>query len=200
MRYVGLGPNLSLGIAIASARYRCAIVMIENMHKHLERAARSKERGAGNEGRTRIDTKHLTTHERWHIVVESCKEVGPALFASLLIITVSFLPVFALEGQEGKLFRPLAFTKTFSMAGRVLSVKLSRAMGFSSAEDIQRPREIHSIAAIAVDRPTYVVSRTLAVISTALVALVLNVDPCRDSKRLQPRIDGDDTLRGRRFA
>jgi copper/silver efflux system protein len=135
MRYVGVGADImSLGgIAIAiGAMIDAAIVMIENMHKHLERAARSKERGAGSEGRKWIETKHLTTQERWQIVVESSKEVGPALFVSLLIITVSFLPVFALEGQEGRLFRPLAFTKTFSMAAAsLLSVTLVPvAMGF----------------------------------------------------------------------
>ena len=67
----------------------------------------------------------LSTAERWRVVVESAQEVGPALFFSLLIITVAFLPVFTLEGQEGRLFKPLAFTKTFSMAAAsLLSVTL----------------------------------------------------------------------------
>src|ERR1051325_9125617 len=73
--------------------------MIENMHRHLERAA----------GRA-----------RWEVVLEATKQVGPPLFFSLLIITVSFLPVFSLEQQEGRLFKPLAFTKTFAMAGAAL--------------------------------------------------------------------------------
>ncbi len=103
MRAIGVNANImSLGgIAIAiGAMVDGAIVMIENMHKHLERA----------EG----------TVNRWEIVLESCKQVGPPLFFSLLIITFSFLPVFALEAQEGRLFKPLAFTKTFAMAGSAL--------------------------------------------------------------------------------
>jgi Cu(I)/Ag(I) efflux system membrane protein CusA/SilA len=110
------------GIAIAiGAMIDAAIVMIENMHKHLERALDAKESGQGRW----LDTRLLTPVERWRIVVDASKEVGPALFFSLLIITVSFIPVFVLEGQEGRLFRPLAFTKTFAMAGAsLLSVTL----------------------------------------------------------------------------
>ncbi|HEY6225246.1 MAG TPA: efflux RND transporter permease subunit, partial [Gemmatimonadales bacterium] len=102
MRAFGVTANImSLGgIAIAiGAMVDAAIVMIENMHKHLERAA----------GRA-----------RWEVVLEATKQVGPPLFFSLLIITVSFLPVFSLEQQEGRLFKPLAFTKTFAMAGAAL--------------------------------------------------------------------------------
>ena len=106
MRALGMNSNLmSLGgIAIAiGAMIDAAIVMIENAHKHLERlpAGHSKE-------------------DRFDAMLTACKEVGPALFFSLLIITVSFLPVFALEGQEGRLFSPLAYTKTFAMAGAAL--------------------------------------------------------------------------------
>ena len=110
MRTMGLGSNImSLGgIAIAiGAMVDAAIVMIENAHKHLERLA-------GN-----IETPP-TAAQRAAAIVAACKEVGPALFFSLLIITVSFLPVFTLEGQEGRLFSPLAFTKTFAMAGAAL--------------------------------------------------------------------------------
>jgi Cu(I)/Ag(I) efflux system membrane protein CusA/SilA len=106
MRVLGMSSNLmSLGgIAIAiGAMIDAAIVMIENAHKHLERL---------KEGHTQTD--------RYRAMLDACKEVGPALFFSLLIITVSFLPVFSLEGQEGRLFSPLAFTKTFSMAGAAL--------------------------------------------------------------------------------
>ncbi|MBV2192445.1 MAG: efflux RND transporter permease subunit [Azonexus sp.] len=106
MRSLGMNSNLmSLGgIAIAiGAMIDAAIVMIENAHKHLER----------------LPEEH-TKAERADAMIKACKEVGPALFFSLLIITVSFLPVFALEGQEGRLFSPLAFTKTFSMAGAAL--------------------------------------------------------------------------------
>jgi Cu(I)/Ag(I) efflux system membrane protein CusA/SilA len=117
MRAVGVGADImSLGgIAIAiGAMIDAAIVMIENMHKHLERAIDAHP--ASKPGGARLDSSVLTRAERWRIVVESAKEVGPALFFSLLIITVSFLPVFTLEGQEGRLFKPLAFTKTFAMA------------------------------------------------------------------------------------
>lgn len=104
MRLIGVSANImSLGgIAIAiGAMVDAAIVMIENMHKHLERA--------GADGRS-----------RWDVARESAIQVGPPLFFSLLIITVSFLPVFTLEQQEGRLFKPLAFTKTFAMAGAAL--------------------------------------------------------------------------------
>jgi Cu(I)/Ag(I) efflux system membrane protein CusA/SilA len=121
MRWVGVGADImSLGgIAIAiGAMIDAAIVMIENMHKHLERAvtARTGDGGAGV-----FHTRDLSTRERWTIAADSAKEVGPALFFSLLIITVSFLPVFTLEGQEGRLFKPLAYTKTFAMAAASLS-------------------------------------------------------------------------------
>jgi len=106
MRLLGMNSNLmSLGgIAIAiGAMVDAAIVMIENAHKHLER----------------LPEQH-TTRERAAAMLDACTEVGPALFFSLLIITVSFLPVFTLESQEGRLFSPLAYTKTFSMAGAAL--------------------------------------------------------------------------------
>ena len=111
MRFLGLSANImSLGgIAIAiGAMIDAAIVMVENLHKHLER----NERDGG--GRS-----------RWELVAESSKEVGPALFISLLIITLSFVPVFALEAQEGRLFKPLAWTKTLAMAAAsLLSITL----------------------------------------------------------------------------
>jgi Cu(I)/Ag(I) efflux system membrane protein CusA/SilA len=121
MRVVGVGADImSLGgIAIAiGAMIDAAIVMIENMHKHLEREF------GGAHGAV-IDTRRLSREQRVRIVLASSREVGPALFFSLLIVTVSFLPVFALEGQEGRLFTPLAFTKTFAMAAAsLLSVTL----------------------------------------------------------------------------
>ncbi len=106
MHLLGMSSNLmSLGgIAIAiGAMIDAAIVMVENAHKHLEKLG--------------SDPNYS---ERSKAILTACKEVGPALFFSLLIITVSFLPVFALEGQEGRLFSPLAFTKTFAMAGAAL--------------------------------------------------------------------------------
>ena len=129
MRWVGVNADImSLGgIAIAiGAMIDGAIVMIENMHKHLERAVDAKEGPPVDGKRPRsFNSSILTTNERWQVVVASSKEVGPALFFSLLIITVAFLPVFSLEGQEGRMFTPLAFTKTFSMAAAsLLSVTL----------------------------------------------------------------------------
>ena len=129
MRIVGVGADImSLGgIAIAiGAMIDGAIVMIENMHKHLERAVIAKQgAGATASGVRSFNASVLSPAERWRVVVASSKEVGPALFFSLLIITVSFLPVFTLQGQEGRMFKPLAFTKTFSMAAAsLLSVTL----------------------------------------------------------------------------
>src|SRR5919109_3855792 len=115
MRFLGLDANImSLGgIAIAiGAMIDAAIVMVENLHKHMER----------NERAARARTK-------WQLVVDSAQEVGPALFISLLIITVSFAPVFALEAQEGRLFHPLAWTKTLAMAAAsLLSITLVPVM------------------------------------------------------------------------
>ncbi len=103
MRFLGMNSNIMslAGIALAIAEMTdAAIVMTENAHKHLERLA---------PGESRTDA-----------VLAACKEIGPSLFFSLLIITVSFLPVFVLEAQEGRMFHPLAYTKTFAMAGAAL--------------------------------------------------------------------------------
>jgi len=109
MRLQGINANImSLGgIAIAvGAMVDSAIVMIENVHKHIEK-------------------EPLTHENRWRIIGDAASEVGPPLFFSLLIITLSFLPVFTLEAQEGRLFAPLAFTKTYAMAAAaILSVTL----------------------------------------------------------------------------
>lgn len=109
MKFQGVNANImSLGgIAIAiGAMVDAAIVMIEAMHR-------------------RIESEKLTNENRWRIVSECASEVGPALFYSLAIITVSFLPVFVLESQEGRLFKPLAFTKTYAMAAAaILSITL----------------------------------------------------------------------------
>jgi len=107
MHYQGVNANImSLGgIAIAiGAMVDAAVVMIENAHKHIERW-RHAHYGA-----------ELKGDEQWRVIAESATEVGPALFFSLLIITLSFIPVFTLEAQEGRLFSPLAFTKTYAMA------------------------------------------------------------------------------------
>jgi Cu(I)/Ag(I) efflux system membrane protein CusA/SilA len=130
MRALGINSNImSLGgIAIAiGAMVDAAIVMIENAHKHLERLpplspSPSPARGEGSEAPPPRWGRGWGEGEkaRAEAIIAACKEVGPALFFSLLIITVSFLPVFSLEGQEGRLFSPLAWTKTFAMAGAAL--------------------------------------------------------------------------------
>ncbi len=125
MYWLGMNSNImSLGgIAIAiGAMVDAAIVMIENAHKHLERLEQSEEKKASFSHRERGEGAHfaLPDQARAEAILAACKEVGPALFFSLLIITVSFLPVFTLEAQEGRMFSPLAFTKTFAMAGAAL--------------------------------------------------------------------------------
>lgn len=116
MHWQGINANImSLGgIAIAiGAMVDASIVMIENMHKHLETSAGQQK-------------------DRWQVVRESAHEVGPPIFFSLVIITLSFLPVFALQAQEGKMFAPLAYTKTYAMAAAaILSITLVPVlMGF----------------------------------------------------------------------
>ncbi len=112
MHWLGIGSNImSLGgIAIAiGAMVDAAIVMVENAHKRLERMG--------------------PEDSRTDVIIKAAEEVGPALFFSLLVITVSFLPIFALEAQEGRLFKPLAYTKSFSMAAAaVLSITLVPAL------------------------------------------------------------------------
>ena len=109
MKIQGLNANImSLGgIAIAiGAMVDGAIVVVENLHKHLHQ----------HSANAKATSYRLSAAKRWELVIRSTSEVGPALFFALLIITVSFIPVFALEAQEGRLFAPLAFTKTYAMA------------------------------------------------------------------------------------
>ncbi len=119
MRWQGLNANImSLGgIAITiGAMVDGAIVMVENAHKHL--AVAREQKGAA-----------LDTVEHWRVVGTSSREVGPALFFSLLVITVAFLPIFSMQAQEGKLFSPLAFTATYAMAAAaILSITLVPVM------------------------------------------------------------------------
>jgi len=192
MRALGIGADImSLGgIAIAiGAMVDAAIIMIENMHKHLERVVgrkREEMRAAGapvpEDGR--LDTSLLTNRERWGVVVESSKEVGPALFFCLLIITVSFVPVFALEAQEGRLFKPLAWTKTLAMAAAsVLSVTVVPvAMGLFIRGRIHPERKNPvSRVLMALYRPVIdlTLRYRLPVIAAALATLLLAWIPFR---------------------
>jgi Cu(I)/Ag(I) efflux system membrane protein CusA/SilA len=181
MRALGMGANImSLGgIAIAIGEMvDAAIVMIENTHKHLEQRIRARraERGAAEEGV--LHTSELSARERWDAVLAASNEVGPALFFSLVIIAVSFVPVFALEAQEGRLFKPLAWTKTLAMAAAsILSITLVPVLlgffvrGRIHAED----RNPVSRALIRIYRP--VIRWTLRwrwpVVSAALASLLL---------------------------
>ena len=165
MRMLGMNSNImSLGgIAIAiGAMVDAAIVMIENAHKHIER----------DDG----------TRSRTQLIIDSCREVGPALFFSLMIITVSFLPVFVLEAQEGRLFRPLAFTKTFAMAGgALLSVTLVPVLMLLFVRGRIVPEQKNPVnrVLIAAYRPVIdvVLKHKVATIALALVVLLASVWP-----------------------
>ncbi|ACI94872.1 cation efflux system protein CusA [Afipia carboxidovorans OM5] len=167
MKFMGLGANImSLGgIAIAvGAMIDAAIVMIENAHKHLERA----EPGT----------------PRTQILIDAASEVGPALFFSLLVITVSFLPIFTLEAQEGRMFGPLAYTKTFSMAAAaLLSITLVPALMvvFVRGRIIPEHKNPVNRFLIWVYRPVirWVLNAKTLTIMLALVALAITVWPAR---------------------
>ncbi|TAJ31761.1 CusA/CzcA family heavy metal efflux RND transporter, partial [Bosea sp. (in: a-proteobacteria)] len=178
MKVLGLGSNImSLGgIAIAvGAMIDAAIVMIENAHKHLERAAPDKPR---------ID-----------ILIEAASEVGPALFFSLLVITVSFLPIFTLEAEEGRLFGPLAFTKTFAMAAAaLLSVTLVPALMvvFVKGRIIPESRNPINRGLIALYRPMIrgVLGAKTLTIALALAVLALSFWPARQlGSEFMPSLD-----------
>jgi Cu(I)/Ag(I) efflux system membrane protein CusA/SilA len=178
MKAIGLGSNImSLGgIAIAvGAMIDAAIVMIENAHKHLERAPKDAPR---------VD-----------ILIKAASEVGPALFFSLLIITVSFLPIFTLEAQEGRLFGPLAFTKTFAMAAAaLLSVTLVPALMvlFVRGRIVPEHRNPLNRFLIWIYRPVIrgVLNATTLTILLSLVVLGVTIWPARQlGSEFMPSID-----------
>ena len=191
MHYQGVNANImSLGgIAIAiGAMVDAAVVMIENAHKHLERW-----------GHENPDQK-LEGEARWQVIGDSAAEVGPALFFSLLIITLSFIPVFTLEAQEGRLFSPLAFTKTYAMAAAAgLSATLIPVlMGYLIRGRIpdERTNPLNRLL-IAIYRPLLdavlrVPTLTLVV---AAVALVASLWPLQHiGGEFMPRLDEGDLL------
>ncbi|RJF77758.1 efflux RND transporter permease subunit [Rhodopseudomonas palustris] len=167
MKLLGIGANImSLGgIAIAiGAMIDAAIVMIENAHKHLERAPPERP--------------------RVEVLIEAAAEVGPALFFSLLIITVSFMPIFTLESQEGRLFSPLAFTKTFAMAAAaLLSVTLVPALMviFVRGRIVPEHKNPINRVLIAIYRPVIdaVLKAKLVVILAAVAILAVTIWPAR---------------------
>ena len=190
MRWQGVNADImSLGgIAIAvGAMVDASIVMVENVHKHLEAfEAREKRRPRAS--------------ERWRIVADASLEVGPAVFFSLLVITLSFVPVFTLEAQEGRLFSPLAFTKTYAMAAAAaLSVTLVPVlMGYLVRGRI--PRESANPlnrALMAFYRPALeaVLRAPMVTLAVAAVVLALTAIPIlRLGGEFMPALDEGDLL------
>jgi len=183
MYHQGINANImSLGgIAIAiGAMVDAAVVMIENAHKHLERDEGKKPRA--------------------EILVDAATEVGPALFFSLLIITVSFLPVFSLQAQEGRLFRPLAFTKTYAMAGAAMlavTVVPLLMMWFIRGRIVPERRNPLNRLLLAAYAPVIrtVLRRPLAVLGGGLVVLAVTVVPLRQlGSEFMPPLDEGDLL------
>ena len=190
MRLQGVNANImSLGgIAIAiGAMVDAAIVMIENAHKKLEHA-REKTQG------------ELPPARRIQVLTEAAVEVGPALFFSLLIITLSFLPVFTLQGQEGRLFRPLALTKTYSMAAAAaLSVTLIPVLMTMFIKGRIRPELENPVNRflIRIYRPAleWVLRRPKQIVAIAAVALALTFIPWSQlGAEFMPPMDEGDIL------
>jgi len=191
MHYQGVNANImSLGgIAIAiGAMVDAAVVMIENAHKHLE------QWGHDHPGEA------LQGEARWQVIGDAAAEVGPALFFSLLIITLSFIPVFTLEAQEGRLFSPLAFTKTYAMAAAAgLSATLIPVlMGYLIRGRIpdEKANPLNRLL-IAVYRPllNVVLRAPKLTLVVAATALVLSLWPLQHiGGEFMPRLDEGDLL------
>ena len=184
MKLQGINANImSLGgIAIAiGAMVDGAIVMIETLHRHIEK-------------------EPLTPENRWRIVREAASEVGPAIFFSLVIITLSFMPVFALEAQEGRLFKPLAFTKTYAMAASaILAITLVPVlMGYLVRGRI-RPENKNPLAVILVRgyRPVIdlILKRPRAVLALAAAIMMTAAYPfLRIGNEFMPDLNEGDFL------
>ncbi len=182
MHWQGINANImSLGgIAIAiGAMVDGAIVMIENVHKHIERTP-------------------LTDKNRWQVIGKAAEEVGTPLFFSLLIITLSFVPVFALEGQEGKMFSPLAFTKTYAMAAAAgLAITLVPVlMGyFVRGKILPEHKNPVNRAVIALYRPLLNLSlkfpKTMIIVAICLMASSLYPLTKLGSEFIPPLDEGD---------
>lgn len=188
MQWQGINANImSLGgIAIAiGAMVDAAIVMVENYHKHLESAQRHGP---------------LSATQRWAVLRDATTEVGPALFFSLLIITLSFLPVLALQAQEGKLFTPLAYTKTYAMAAAtVLSVTLVPVLLGLCVRGRIRSEHDNPVnrALIALYRPLldWVLRSPRLVLALALALIVVGLWPAlRLGSEFMPDLDEGDLL------
>ena len=189
MKFQGLNANImSLGgIAIAmGAMVDGAIVLVENLHKHIERATAQGEQVKGE--------------ARWALVVKSATEVGPALFFSLLIITVSFIPVFTLEAQEGRMFAPLAFTKTYAMAAAAaLAITLVPVLAgyFVTGKVKAEHRNLlnRAISTGYVKALTAALNHPRKIVFAALIALVSVVCPMQHiGSEFMPSLDEGDLL------
>ncbi len=196
MERIGINANImSLGgIAIAiGAMVDAAIVMIENVHKHIEHMKES-----GQEELT--DAGDISEEKRWQIIREASIEVGPPLFFSLIIITLSFLPVFTLEAQEGRMFAPLAFTKTFAMAGAaILSITLVPVlMGYFIRGHVipERKNPINRVL-IAAYKPfiDMVLHSPKIVLAAASIVVVVGIWPLTQlGSEFMPDLDEGDLL------
>ena len=181
MHLLGINANImSLGgIAIAiGVMVDASVVMVENAHKHMERDSEGK------------------THTQ--VVLEAAREVGPALFFSLLIITVSFLPVLVLQGQSGRLFSPLAYTKTFAMAASaLLSVTVIPALVALFLKGTIRPESRNPVSRLAIGlyRPViaFVLRRKALVLIAAAVIMAVTILPLLQvgSEFMPPLYEGD---------
>ena len=189
MKFQGLNANImSLGgIAIAmGAMVDGAIVLVENLHKHIERATAQGEQVKGE--------------ARWALVVKSANEVGPALFFSLLIITVSFIPVFTLEAQEGRMFAPLAFTKSYAMAAAAaLAITLVPVLAgyFVTGKVKAEHRNLlnRAISTGYVKALTAALNHPRKIVFAALIALVSVVWPMQHiGSEFMPSLDEGDLL------
>ena len=191
MSLQGINANIMslAGIAIAiGAMVDGAIVMVENFHKHWQASQKNQA----------YTDKNFDAYQHWQLVRQSCQEVGPALFFSLMIITVSFLPVFALEAQEGKLFAPLAFTKTYAMAASaILAVTLVPVLiGFfirgRAVDENKNP--LNSVLA-NIYRPliTVCLSYPKTVLGFSVVMLIMGFYPLKHigSEFMPPLDEGD---------
>jgi len=189
MERMGINANImSLGgIAIAiGAMVDAAIVMVENVHKHMEHE--------------KTDAADLSDNRRWELVRKAAQEVGPPLFFSLIIITLSFLPVFTLEAQEGRMFAPLAFTKTFAMAGAaLLAITLVPVlMGYLIRGHIipERKNPVNRLL-IAAYKPfiNMVLHSPKAVLAVILVIVVAGIWPMTQlGSEFMPDLDEGDLL------
>lgn len=185
MKLMGITSNImSLGgIAIAiGAMVDATIVLVENAHKKLEKA------------------RPRTKEERTRVIIEAAKEVGPAIFFSLLVVTVSFLPVFALEGQPGRLFKPLAFTKTFAMFfSAILAVTLAPALMVLLIRGRIHKEQDHPVSRflIGIYKPFVFVAlrnpKTTIAIGVAAVLATIPLVP-RLGSEFMPKLDEGDIL------